>query len=205
MSLATLESLISASSSSFFEPLGIACSFANEVGSKPGVIAQPPDLCGRNERGAEHSSLIELGKPDRVVLVGLRPTRNLFDITRVDKPHRQSASLEQVHEWTPVVGGRLNDDAFDSLADEAIGKVDDRVGRRDNAPNLRDSTTRYRRVRNTGVHLPCRLGNIDRRHPLDDLLVLVRVDLDRLATHWTPPNARKDVRAARGLGREPEI
>ena len=106
-----------------------------------------------------------------------------------------AAAVEQLE---PLAFKGLNNDAFDSFPRKLVGEFDDRIGRRLDAPNLRDATTPYRGVRDAGAHLSCRFGDVDRCHAFHDLVVLLTVDLHRLAGHRTPPNARKDVRSCPG-------
>jgi hypothetical protein len=78
MSVATVDSLIRASSSSLLQPLHVPGAFLGQVGPQPGVVAHLADLSGWDERGAQHASLVELGQPHRIELVGLGAARDLL-------------------------------------------------------------------------------------------------------------------------------
>jgi hypothetical protein len=96
------------------EPLQLPPAVGDQVDPQPPVVAQPPDLGRRNERGSQHPALVELREPDRVQLVGLGAPRHLLDVARVDQPYRQPLCFEQVHERAPVVRGRFDHDPLDS-------------------------------------------------------------------------------------------
>src|SRR4029450_12712304 len=69
--VATVDSLIRASSSSLLQPLQVPGAFLGQVGPQPGVVAQLADLGGWDDGGAQHPPLVELGQPPRIELVGL--------------------------------------------------------------------------------------------------------------------------------------
>jgi hypothetical protein len=73
--LATLDPLVSASSSSLLQPLRVPGARMGQVGPQPGVVAPPPDLCGGHEAGPQHAPLGQLGQPDRTQPVGVGPAR----------------------------------------------------------------------------------------------------------------------------------
>ena len=97
------------------QPLHVPGAVGGQVGPQPGVVPQPADLGGWDERGSQHAPLVELGQPHRIQLVGLGAARQVLDVAGVDQPHHQPAGLQQVHERPPVVGGGLHHDAFDAL------------------------------------------------------------------------------------------
>jgi hypothetical protein len=121
MSLATVESLIRASSSSLLQPLLVAGAVGGQVGTQPGVVSQSADLGGRDERGSQHAPLVQLAQPHRIQLVGLGPARQVLDVTGVDQPYHQPPRLQQVHERPPVVGGGLDHDPLDPLPGQLLG------------------------------------------------------------------------------------
>jgi len=43
--------------------------------AEPGVVAQLADLLGRDEARPQHAMFGQVGEPDRIDLVGLRPAR----------------------------------------------------------------------------------------------------------------------------------
>jgi hypothetical protein len=81
MSVATVPSLIRASSSSLLQPLLVPGAVGGQVGAQPGVVPQPADLDGWDERGSQHAPLVEPGQPHRIQLVGLGPARQVLDVT----------------------------------------------------------------------------------------------------------------------------
>jgi hypothetical protein len=93
MSVATVPSLIRASSSSLLQPLHVPAALAGQVGPQPGVVPQPADLGRWDERGPQHAPLVELGQPHRIQLVGLGAARQVLDVAGVDQPHHQAAGF----------------------------------------------------------------------------------------------------------------
>ena len=67
--LATADTLISASSSSFSSRWPVPGALLDQVGPQPGVVPQLPDLRWRHERGPQHAPLGQLGQPHRIQLV----------------------------------------------------------------------------------------------------------------------------------------
>ena len=197
MSVATVPSLIRASSSSLLQPLLVAGAVAGQVGAEPGVVPQPADLGGWDERGPHHAPLVQLGQPDRIQLVGLGTAWQVLDVVGVDQPHDQSPRLQQVDERAPVVGGGLDHDPLDALAGQLLGQLQDRGGGRGNLPDRGDAPARVGGMRHAGADHAGRLGDVDRGDPLQDLLVLV--DLDLLAWWHRPSSSYHGSRwAARG-------
>jgi hypothetical protein len=180
------------------QPLRVPGALLDQVEAQPRVVAQPADLRGRDEEGPQHPALVQLRQPDDIELVGLRPARHLLDLAGVTEPDGQPAGLEQVDERAPVVRGRLDHHPLDRLPRQLLGERADRVRRRLHAPDLGHAPARDRGVRDARAHLPAALGDVDRGHPLDNLLVLLGLDLHRLSTHQTPPLLVGTQRAARG-------
>jgi len=121
MSVATVPSLIRASSSSLLQPLLVAGAVGGQVGTQPGVLPQPADLGGRTNEGRSMprsfslhhhtaSSLSVLGRPGRC-----------SGVTGVDRPHHQPPRLQQVHERPPILGGGLDHDPLDPLPGQLLG------------------------------------------------------------------------------------
>ena len=151
-------------------------------------------------------ALVQLREPDCVERVGLRTPRHLLHLAGVDEPDRDAARLQQVDKRAPVVGGRLDHDPPDPLPGQLLGERGDRVRRRLDVPDLGDAPAWDRDVRDACAHLSGGLGDIDRGHPLDDLLVLFGLDLDRLSAHRAPPPLDRTQRVAPGAPvREAEI
>jgi hypothetical protein len=177
MSVATVPSLIRASSSSLLQPLLVAGALVSQVSTQPGVLPQPADRGGRDERGPQHAPLVELAQPDRIQLVGLGAPRQVLDVAGVDQPHHQPPRLQQIHKWPPVVGRRLHHHPLDALADQLLGQLQDLVRGRAHLPDRGGPLAHRGRVWRTGADHPRRLGNIDRGDPLHELLVVVDLDL----------------------------
>jgi hypothetical protein len=202
-SVATVPSLIRASSSSLLQPLLVAGAVGGQVGTQPGVVPQPPDLGGRDKRGPQHAPLVQLAQPDRIQLVGLGTTRQVLDVAGVDQPHQQPPRLQQIDERPPVVGGGLHHDPLDAPAGQLLGQLQDRGGGRADLPDRGDAPARVGGMRQAGADHPGRLGDVDGGDPLHDLLVLV--DLNLLACWHRPSSSyHGSRRAARGLGWETE-
>jgi hypothetical protein len=203
MSVATVESLIRASSSSLLQPLLVAGAIAGQVGAQPGVVPQPADLGGRDERGSQHAPLVQLAQPHRIQLVGLGAARQVLDVVGVDQPDHQPPRLQHIDERPPVVGGGLHHDPLDPLTDQVVGQLQDRGGGRRNLPDRGDAPARLGGMRHAGADHAGRLGDVNGGDPFHDLLVLV--DLDLLAC-WHRPSSfyHGSRRAARGLGGETE-
>jgi hypothetical protein len=97
LSEATTESLIWASSSSLLDALLLGGADHDQVGAVAGQVPQPPDRRWRDEAGAQHLPLGDLGEPPRVQPVGLGPTRQMLDITRIDQPDLKPVGLQQIN------------------------------------------------------------------------------------------------------------
>jgi hypothetical protein len=177
LSVATVDSLIRASSSSLLQPLLVAGAVGGQVGTQPGVLPQPADLGGWDERGPQHAPLVQLGQPHRIQLVGLGPARQVLDVVGVDQPHHQAPRLQQVDERPPIVGGGLHHDPLDPLADQVVGQLQDRGGGRGDLPDRSGALAPLGGMRHPGTDHPRRLGDVDRGDPLHDLLALVDLDL----------------------------
>ena len=204
--LATAETLISASSSSFSSRCQYRVRSRVRSHAQPGVVAQLPDLGRRHEAGPQHAPLGQLGQPDSVQLVGLRPARRVLDVAGVDQLHVQAGRLQQVEPDPPVVRRRFQGDLLDPLARQVLAEFQDRVRGgvhvphpgpplpgpgTDAAPGCTPSPTPW----------PHRS-----RDPLQDLLVLLVLDLLRFP-HRTISSPQQQVSSGMpgGLGREAEI
>jgi hypothetical protein len=178
MSVATVESLIRASSSSLLQPLLVAGAVGGQVGTQPGVVPQPADLGRRDEQGSQHAPLVQLGQPHRIQLVGLGAARQVLDVVGVDQPHHQPPRLQHIDERPPVVGGGLDHHhPLDPLTGQLLGQLQDLVGGRGNLPDRGDALARLGGMGHPDADHPGRLGDIDRGDPAHDLLVLFDLDL----------------------------
>jgi hypothetical protein len=78
MSVATVPSLIRASSSSLLQPLHLPAALGGQVGPQPGGVPQLADLGRWDKRRPQHAPLVEPGQPHRIQLVGLGPARQVL-------------------------------------------------------------------------------------------------------------------------------
>ena len=101
-------------------PVLVAGAVLGRTRCGPGQVPQLPDRLGRDERGAQHAALGELGQPHRVELVGLRPARHVLHIPGVDQPAVQAPGFEQVEERLPVRAGGLHHHPLHALADQPV-------------------------------------------------------------------------------------
>jgi hypothetical protein len=177
------------------QPLLVAGALGGQVRAQPGVVPQPADLGGRDERGPQHAPLVQLAQPHRIQLVGLGTARQVLDVAGVDQPYHQPPRLQQVDKRPPIVGGGLHHHPLDPLADQLVGQLQDLVGGRADLPDRGGARARLGGMRHAGAHHPRRLGDVDRGDPLHDLLMLV--DLDLLAC-WHRPSSSPH-RVADGL------
>jgi hypothetical protein len=187
MSVATVPSLIRASSSSLLQPLHLPAALLGQVGPQPGVVPQPADLGRGDKRRPQHAPLVEPGQPHRIQLVGLGPARQVLDVAGVDQPHHQAAGFQQVPPGPPVVGGGLDHDPLDPLAGQLLGQLDDGVGGGRHLPHLGGALARLGQVRHAGAHHPQRLGHVDRGDPRHELLGFLDLDGVTVLSHSLPP------------------
>lgn len=87
----------------------LAGACGHQVGAVAGQVPQCADLARRDEAGADHLPLRDLGRPDRVELVGLGPARQVLDVPGVDQPYLEAGRLQEVERGPPVVGRGLHD------------------------------------------------------------------------------------------------
>ncbi len=106
MSLATEDSLIPASSSSFSSRWISRARVRTHRGPRPGQVPQLPDRLRWHERAPDQPMRPELGQPRGVGNVGLAP-RQVLHVPGIDQQHLERAVLQQVVERLPVVPGRL--------------------------------------------------------------------------------------------------
>jgi hypothetical protein len=85
MSVATLESLIPASSQDLVQPLDLPAALLDLGLAVAGQLAQLPDRAGRHEAGADQPVLAQLGDPGRVSHIGLTP-RDVVQVGRIQQP-----------------------------------------------------------------------------------------------------------------------
>jgi hypothetical protein len=101
----------------------------------------------------------------------------MFDVAGVDQPRLKAVGLEQVEHRLPVVAGRLHHHPLDAQVDQAVGQLGHRSRHRRMGADLLDAP-RACLARQPYTTHQLGLAEIERGHPLDDLLVI-----DRLAEH----------------------
>ena len=139
MSVATVDSLINASSNSF--STRCLCRERSSVKSEAqaGVVTELADLRRRDEPRSQHAPLVELGQPHGVDLVGLGTARHLLDVAGVDQPGVQPTSLGTGTRTDAVVRRGLHHDPLNTRCGEFVSQRQDGVGGR---PHLHTLVTR---------------------------------------------------------------
>ena len=85
------------------QPLPVPRAVRGQVPDVPGIDPQRPDLRRRHERGPQHPHLGQPRDPPRVLLVGLRPARQVPGLGGVHQLHRQPGLLQHHEPDAPVV------------------------------------------------------------------------------------------------------
>jgi hypothetical protein len=173
MSLATTDSLIWASSSSLLHPLLLGGAHPHQVSAVAGQVPQPPDLRWWHEAGPQHLPLGDLGQPHRVQPVGLGSARQVLDVAGVHQPGLKPLGLQQIEHRLPVVGGRLHDHPGDPQLTQPVRQHQQRPGHRPVGRYLLQALARGVGAWHPDTTHQLRLADIQRRHPLDELLGLV--------------------------------
>jgi hypothetical protein len=120
MSVATLDSLIPASSQDLVQPLDLPAAFLDLGLAVAGQLAQLPDRAGRHKAGPDQPVLDQLGDPGRIGHVGLTP-RDVVQVGRVQQPALDLA-LEQLPDRLPVAAGRLHSHPGHLEAGQPLGQ-----------------------------------------------------------------------------------
>ena len=170
MSLATTDSLMQASSSSFSTRFFSAVRAADQVDAVAGQIPQPADRRRRHEAGPQHLPLGDLAQPHRVQLVGLRPAGQVLDVAGVDQPRLEPVRLQQVEHRLPVVRRRLHHHPGHAQLDQPVGQPQQRPGHRRIRRHLLQPPSRPPSCGHPHTAHQLGLADIQRRDPLDDLL-----------------------------------
>ena len=87
------------------QPLPAPGPVLGQVGPRPAVVPQRPDVRGRHEAGPQQPVLGQPGQPHRVQLVGLRPAGQLPGRAGRYQLHVQPGRLQQVEPDPPVIAG----------------------------------------------------------------------------------------------------
>ena len=146
----------------------------------------------RHETRAQHLPLGDLAQPHRVQPVGLRPAGQMLDVAGVDQPRSRTRRLQQVEHRLPVVRRWPPSPPGSRPARQPVASPHNDAGHRrvrcaSPAPGARPFRAGHP---DTAHHLG--LADIQRRDPLDDLLVV----LDRAASPASAP-ARPPCQARR--------
>jgi hypothetical protein len=112
------------------DPVLLRRAGGHQIDPVAGQVPQPADLGWRHEAGAEHLPLDDLGQPDRIQLVGLRPAGQVLDVAGVDQPRVQPVRLEQIERRLPVVAGGLHHHSGHTQLDQPVGHHQQRTGHR---------------------------------------------------------------------------
>ena len=186
------------------QPLVVPGPFPGQVHPQPGVVPQPTDLRRRHERGPQHPPLGQLGQPDGVQLVGLRPARDVLHVPGVDQLHVQTGRLQQVEPDPPVVRRGLHGDLLHPGINQLGRQIAHRPAGRRDLPHPAGPAPG--RARHPGAHHPRRLRHIDRADPLDQPFMILIEDLLYLSRHRQPSRPTGlPRRLPGGLGREPKL
>jgi len=173
MSEATTESLIWASSSSLLDALLLGGADRDQVGAVAGQVPQPPDRRWRDETGAQHLPLGDLGEPDRVQPVGLGPPGQVLDVAGVHQPDLKPVGLQQVERRLPVVAGGLHHHPRHAQLAQSICQQQQRAGHGGVGAHLLQPLARGVGAGHPDAADQLRLADIQRRDPPDDLLGVV--------------------------------
>jgi hypothetical protein len=145
----------------------------NQIDPVPGQVPEPADRARRNEAGSEHLSFRDLAQPHRVQHIGLRSPRKVSDVFRVHQPHLEPVRFEEIERRPPVVAGRFHHDPLNTEFDQPVRELGQRAGhRRMRAHLLHPAFPAARRGQSNAAH-HLRLANIQRRDPLEDLLLIL--------------------------------
>lgn len=163
--------------------LAVPGALGDQGRAQPGEVAQLPDRGGRHERSPQHPALGQLGQPHRVELVSLRTARHVLHIPGVDQPHPQAPGLEPVEERAPVIGRRFHHHQLNTLAHQVVGQLHHGVAGRPHRPGPLHPPPGTPPRRQPGAHHRRGLGDVNRRHPHDPLILAEQFDDFTLFVH----------------------
>jgi hypothetical protein len=147
----------------------------HQVGAVPGQIPQPAELRRRHETGPDHLPLGDLAQPDRIQPVGLRPPRQVPDVLGVDQPSLESRRLQQVEHRLPVVAGCFHHHPGHPQAGQPVSHRKQRPGHRRISLHLLQPPAPTALIGHPHAAHQLGLADVQRRDPLDDLLVVLRL------------------------------
>jgi hypothetical protein len=122
----------------------------------------------RHQPWPQHAPLGQLGQPDGVLLVRLRPARHVLDLAGVHQPAR-TRLLQQIERRLPVGGRRLHHHPGHPQAVKPVRQAQQRPGRGGEGANLLTAPAWLRIVRHPDTRHQHRLADIQRGHPLHQL------------------------------------
>ena len=163
----------------------------HQVGPVAGQVPQPAELRRRHEAGAVHLPLGDLAQPDRIQPVGLRPAGQVPDVLGVDQPGLEPGRLQQVEHRLPVVAGRLHHHPGHPQAGQPAGHRKQRPGHRRIAVHLLQPPAPMVLIGHPHAAHQLGLADIQRRDPLDDLLVVLRLGQHLAHLPWIIGEGRR--------------
>ena len=159
----------------------------DQVGAVTGQVPQLAKRRRRHEAGADHLPLGDLAQPDAIQLVGLRPAGQVPDVLGVHQPGLEPGRLQQVEHRLPVVAGRLHHHPGHPQAGQPAGHRKQRPGHRRIAVHLLQPPAPMVLIGHPHAAHQLGLADIQRRDPLDDLLVVLC-----LGQHLSPPSGESE-------------
>src|SRR5664280_128017 len=168
-------------------PLLLRRPYAHQVDPVARQVPQHPDRWRGHEAGTQHLPLGDLAQPDGIELVRLGPTWQVFDVLGVDQPGLEPGRLQQVERRFPVVAGCLHHHPGHPNLAQPVAHPQQRPRHRRIGRHFLQSLAGGLAVRNPDTTDQLRLADVERRDPLDDLLVVLR----RFQHCRVPPHARR--------------
>jgi hypothetical protein len=155
------------------QPLPAPGPVLGEVHELAGIDAHRADLRRRHERAPQQPHLGQPRDPRRVLLVRLRPPRQVPGLGGVDQLHAQPGVLQHREPDPPVIRRRLHRDQLHAGAPQLRRQVRDRRHRGRDLPRLGGPALLPRLGREPQARHPGRLRDIDPGHPLVPQLVIL--------------------------------
>jgi hypothetical protein len=165
-----------------------------------GEVPQLPLPRRRHQAWPQHAPLGQLGQPDGVLCVRLRPARHVLDLAGVHQPAR-TRLLQQRERRLPVGGRRLHHHQGHAQAVKPVRQAQQRPGRGGEGAKLLTAPAWLGIVRHPDTRHQHRLADIQRGHPLhqlgrllaDLLHVIVRSGYDRDSEGGPPAGTNRDI------------
>ena len=158
----------------------------HQVRAVAGEVPQPPDLRWRHEAGPDHLPLGDLAQPHRVQFAGLRAAGQVLDVAGAGQPGLEPARLQQVERRLPVVAGCLHHHPGHPQAAQPVGHAQQWPGHRGVRLHLLQPPSRPVLIWHPHAAHQLGLADIQRRHPRDDLLLVLRLRQHLAASHHRP-------------------